>query len=145
MLAYFAKRLPRIVKKMDKKKTLSGPENFLEVLRNARLVRTVHQKGSTFSQQIWPLPSYHYKGAFDFAVIIQSRLLGKERDKLTKSSLGLPILKCMAASPPKTRAKTIPLATRAKFCHVVYLSFLFFRCVPFNIPTLHLRRFKCFF
>ena len=66
MLAYFAQKLPQIVNKMDKKKTLSGRENSLEVLRNPRLVRTVHQlkkehctsvkKGVDFHSRYGPFP-----------------------------------------------------------------------------------------
>ena len=55
--------------------------------------------------------------------------MSKERDNLTESCLAsLSSNVCRAASSPiKTHPqKTIPLATRAKFCHVVFLFFFFF-------------------
>ena len=97
MLAYFAQKLPRIVKKWIRKNTFRARRKLFGSFQKRTPgpdctpieKRTLHvrQKGSRFSQQIWPLPSYQYKGAFDFTIIIQSRLLGKERDKLMESCL----------------------------------------------------------
>ena len=65
MLAYFAQKLPQIVKN-GQEKTLSSRENSLEVLRNPRLVRTVDQlkkehctsvkKGIDFHSRHSPFP-----------------------------------------------------------------------------------------
>ena len=112
--------------------------------------RTLHvsQKRSRFSQQIWPLPSYHYKGALDFAVLIQSRLLimSKERDKLTESCLATISSNVWQLRHQNPLAKIIPLATRAKFSHVVFLWFFFFiSFFSFQHSNPHLRRLKCFF
>ena len=156
MLTYFAQKLPQMVKKWIRKNNFRARKLFGSFEKpspgpdcTSIEKRTLHvsQKRSRFSQQIWPLPSYHYKGAFDFAVIIQCRLLSKEWDNLTESCLAtISSNVCWAASPPKhTRKKQFRELRGQNTVTQFFFRFLFSSFCSFQYSNLHLRRFKCFF
>ena len=76
--------------------------------------------------------------------------MSKERDKLTESCLATISSNVWQLRHQNPLAKTIPLATRARFSHVVFLWFFFgffffisFFSLQHSNP--HLRRLKCFF
>lgn len=72
--------------------------------------------------------------------------MSKERDKLTESCLATISSNVWQLRHQNPLAKTIPLATRARFSHVVFLWFFFFiSFFSFQHSNPHLRRLKCFF